>query len=110
MADENPYESPQTTAKPRSAHPVVLLWCLVTVFGSSALGGMIGLGIGAGLGTFKPNYYRTIFSTPDDENFDAIAVGIGQGLTQGIVFGAVVGLAIAALFLWYNSRVSRRDR
>lgn len=108
MSSENPYASsklPSDTVSSTSAAP--LLWSVVTVFGSTLVGGAIGLGVGLLLGTLLPDYYRSVFSNGGDQNFDPVAVGIGQGLTQGIVFGAVIGLAIVAMFYWHRLRTVR---
>lgn len=90
MTSDNPYSSPQQSNRP--ANPSLLLWTIGAVFGSAFVGGTIGLGLGAALGTFSPGYYRSVFSIGDSRNFDPLAVGIGHGLTLGVVFGAIVGL------------------
>jgi hypothetical protein len=80
------------------------MWTLGTVFGAAFAGGVLGLMIGAALGTFAPGYYRSVFASGNSANFDPVAVGIGQGLTQGVVFGGLIGLALVAMFYWYRSR------
>ena len=65
----------------------------------------IGGGIGWGLGTFAPGYYRSVFSAGNKPWFDPVAVGVGQGLTQGTTGGVIVGLIVVALFVWRDSRV-----
>ena len=109
MAADNPYNSPKTVVIATASSPMSLLWSAATVFGSAFLGGLIGLGIGAALGTFVPGYYRSVFSNGGDPNFDPIAVGIGQGLTQGVVLGGIIGLLLVAMFYWYGSRSARVD-
>lgn len=83
MNDENPYDAPQVAAVARSAHLASLLWGVIAVFGCACLGGILGLGIGAALGSIVPGYYRSVFRGGADAHFDPIAVGIGQGLTPG---------------------------
>jgi hypothetical protein len=107
MATDNPYDSPKNVTVATAFSPAPLLWSVVAVFGAAFSGGLIGLGIGAALGTFVPGYYRSVFSRGNDPNFDPIAVGIGQGLTQGVVFGGVIGLLLVAMFYWYRSRSLR---
>ena len=85
-----------------------LLWSVVTVFGSAIFGGLIGIGIGTAMGMLIPGYYRSVFSTGGEPNFDPVAVGIGQGLTQGVVFGGIIGLILVAMFYWYRSRSAHR--
>ncbi|WP_442506730.1 hypothetical protein SH528x_005590 [Novipirellula sp. SH528] len=103
MADDNPYDSPQSelTTEPS---PRLLLWSVATVFASALIGGGMGLSIGAALGAFAPGYYRSVFSTGDSPVFDPVAVGIGQGLTQGIVVGGLIGLALVAMYYWFRAR------
>jgi len=81
-----------------------LIASIAAVFGSAFLGGLIGLGIGAALGTFVPGYYRSVFHGGDNPQFDSVAVGIGQGLTQGVVFGGVVGVVLVWMYYRYQSR------
>ncbi|QDV27578.1 hypothetical protein Q31a_59700 [Aureliella helgolandensis] len=102
MSGDNPYNSPQNDAIP-PAPPRLLLWSLGAVFGAAGVGGVLGLLVGAGLGTFAPGYYRSVFAGGTSPTFDPVAVGIGQGLTQGIVFGGLIGLALVAMFYWYRS-------
>ena len=77
------------------------------MFGSAFLGGMLGLAMGAALGTFAPGYYRSVFVHGSDPNFEPLAVGIGLGLTQGAGFGAFIGLVLVGMFYWYRSRAQR---
>jgi hypothetical protein len=80
---------------------------LATITACTALLAVIGGGIGWGIGTFAPGYYRTVFRSGNEAWFDPISVGIGQGLGQGTAGGVVVGLAVVALFLWRDSRVRK---
>jgi len=109
MTTENPYDSPKAPTAATASSPAPLLWSVVAVFGSAVIGGLIGLGIGAALGSFVPGYYRSVFFGGSDPTFDPVAVGIGQGLTQGVVFGALIGLALVAMFYWYRSRSPRKN-
>lgn len=102
---ENPYAPPEAQSTPS---PVPLLYSIAGVFGSAILGGLIGMGIGAALGTFAPDYYRSTFFR-GDPNFNPFAVGVGQGLTQGLIGGALIGIALVALFYRYRLRVDQRQ-
>jgi hypothetical protein len=105
MIAENPYDPPKDAADlggSQSASP--LLWSVVTVFGSSLLGSILGLGTGAMIGTIAPGYYRAVFRNGNSADFDPLAVGIGLGMTQGCFLGGVVGLALVAMYYWYRSR------
>ena len=93
---ENPYEPPSAASVGRYVNPATLLWSAVAVFGCAGVGGVLGLGIGAALGAFVPDWDRSVFRGGADAHFDPIAVGIGQGLTQGVVFGGITGLVLSA--------------
>lgn len=108
MNASNPYESPEASGPSAEAAGRLLLWSVATVFGCVLLGGLLGLLIGAGLGSFAPGNYRSVFSHGSDPGFDPLAVGIGQGLTQGVVFGGFLGLAVVGMFHWLGAK--RRDR
>jgi hypothetical protein len=75
-----------------------------TITACTALLAAIGGGIGWGIGTFVPGYYRTVFRGGNEAWFDPISVGVGQGIGQGTAGGVVVGLVVVALFLWRDSR------
>ena len=107
MSSDNPYDSPNHVSSASGPSPIVLLWSVLTVFGTSILGGLIGMGIGAALGSFVPGYYRSVFARGTHPGFDPVAVGVGQGLTQGIAFGGIVGLVLVGLFYWYRLRSAR---
>jgi hypothetical protein len=83
----------------RSAVVTILICTLLLAF--------IGAGIGYGLGTLTPGYYRSVFVQGRQPWFDPVAIGIGQGLTQGTVGGVVVGLLLVALFTWRETRLRR---
>ncbi len=108
MTADNPYRSPKPVAIPPAATPSLLLWSAAAVFGCTILGGLLGLAIGAALGTLVPGYYRSVFSGGHLPGFDPVAVGIGQGLSQGVVFGGAIGLVLVAMFYWYRSRSAHR--
>jgi len=108
VSTENPYDSPKHATKVAASNPAPLLWSAVVVFGCTIAGAMLGLTAGAALGTFAPGYYRAVFFNGGEPHFDPVAVGIGQGVTQGTAFGAVIGLALVAMFYWYNTRLTRR--
>ena len=83
---------------------LVSLRSILFVIASAAACGAAGMLIGAALGAFVPNYYRSVFSNGDSSTFDPVAVGIGQGLTQGIGTGLAVGLALLAIHYWRQTR------
>lgn len=102
MNADDPYSTPTTESQPPK--PSLIFWSIGAIFGAAIIGGLVGLAVGACLGTYAPGYYRSVFRNGDALSFDPLAVGIGQGLTQGIVFGGVIGVAAVALFYWYRSR------
>lgn len=108
MINENPYDAPRDIVGP-SARLTPLLWSVAVVFGCAGLGGVMGLAMGAALGTFAPGYYRSLFQDGGEPHFDPVAVGIGQGLTQGTVFGGIIGLLLVAMWYWYHSRSTRES-
>ena len=110
MAIDNPYDSPKDATVVTASSPAPLLWSVLAVFGSTIMGGLIGLGIGAALGLLVPGYYRSVFFSGGDPDFDPVAVGIGQGVTQGVVFGGVIGLVLVGMFYWYCLQTARQER
>jgi hypothetical protein len=104
MSDDNPYDPSRERADAGKVGPSTLIASIAAVFGSAFLGGLLGLGIGAALGSFVPGYYRSVFGGGDNPHFDPVAVGIGQGLTQGVVFGGVVGVVLVWMYYRYRSR------
>jgi hypothetical protein len=104
---ENPYQTPQSDLGPPPPRPPRLIsWVegISIVLGATAACGLGGLGIGAALGTWVPNYYRSVFNASRRPDFDPVAVGIGQGLTQGIDAGLVLGLLLVAAIAWFRLR------
>ena len=67
---------------------------------------IIGAGLGYGLGTLAPDYYRSLLGGWSP-GFDPVSVGVGLGLTQGMAGGVVVGLAVVALLCWRETRLQR---
>jgi hypothetical protein len=63
---------------------------LATAIGLGTAGGAIGFG----LGKYAPSYYRAVFVTGRDPDFDPLAVGIGLGITQGMLGGLFVGSVV----------------
>mgnify|MGYP003338949454 CR=1 FL=1 len=68
--------------------------------------GLVGAGIGLLLGTFTPDYYRTVFRIPSQASIDPAQAGMGLGLTQGLAAGLTIGLVIVVTVAWYNSRMA----
>ena len=107
MTNDNPYDAPKVMPSAVTGSPAPLIWSVVTVFGSAMTGALLGLGVGAAIGRFAPNYYRSIFSNGGDPSFDPMAVGVGLGLTQGAGLGTLAGLILVALYYWYRTRTAR---
>lgn len=57
-----------------------------------------GAAIGFGIGAFSPGYYRRVFGSGKEPDFNPIDVGIGMGLSEGLMIGVFVG-ALFAVFL-----------
>jgi hypothetical protein len=83
---------------------------IATIVACTVLLAGIGGGIGWGLGTFAPGYYRSVFPSGNQPWFDPVSVGIGQGLTQGTTGGVILGVIVVALFAWRDSRVRPGER
>jgi hypothetical protein len=107
MSTDTPYQAAKHAVTSKANAPTTMLWSALVVFLCTVAGGMLGLAAGAALGTLVPGYYRAVFSSGGAPHFDPLAVGIGQGVTQGVGFGAVIGLALVAMYYWYNSRLNR---
>jgi hypothetical protein len=110
---DNPYHSPQhggSGAASAAGHLMTAAKGLAIVLATTVVGGLVGLGLGAALGVFVPDYYRSVFFGGRDPRFDPVAVGIGQGLTQGVVLGLVAGLAVVVIVCWYKTRLTRIER
>jgi len=104
MMSENPYHSPQDASAVSAPSPKLLIWSIVAVLSTSFVGGALGMAIGAAMGTWMPDYYRSIFSGGDAPHFNPLAVGMGQGLGQGVVFGGGVGMVLVFMFYRYRAR------
>jgi len=100
---ENPYQSPTDGT---SADRPAMTWGkgILIVFGTTTIGGLGGMAIGALLGLFLPSYYRSVFAGGTAPGFDPVAVGIGQGLTQGVTLGCLIGMVLVAAIIWYKTR------
>lgn len=79
---------------------------IATIIACTGIGG----GIGWGLGTFAPGYYRSVFPSGNQPWFDPVSVGVGQGLTQGTTGGVILGAIVVALLLCRDSCVHRNER
>ena len=103
---DNPYESPrhadESPAPSRASG--VSPGSVVFVIASTVVCGLGGAAIGAALGVFLPDYYRSVFSGGDSPHFNPVAVGIGQGLTQGLAAGLLGGIGLVAVHYWYRLR------
>jgi hypothetical protein len=75
---------------------IVLLWGITFA--------LIGGVIGATLGTFAPEYYRSVFHAGRSRDFHPLQVGIGMGVTQGLAIGVALALGVLALLVWRESR------
>jgi len=108
---DNPYQSPrhsdESFAPPRGGG--VSPGSVVFVVAATVVCGLCGAAIGAALGVFLPDYYRSVFAGGDSPHFNPVAVGIGQGLTQGLAAGLLGGIGLVAVHYWYRLRsVGRR--
>ena len=109
---ENPYDPPRQAGRSgdRPAPQLITLpKGLAVVLVTAVVGALGGLGIGAALGKFVPNYYRSVFMAGRHPDFDPVAVGIGQGLTQGLLLGVATGLVLVGIMCWYKVRLVRRS-
>lgn len=66
--------------------------------------GIVGAGAGFLLGTFAPEYYRSILRTGRERSFEPRSVGLGLGLGQGLSGGAVIGVGLVAFACWREER------
>lgn len=106
MAIENPYESPRHAEPLPGPKPHSLLRGGATVLLCTAIGGALGLLVGAALGQFLPDYYRSVIPGGNQPDFQPLAVGIGLGLSQGCGLGALCGVGLAGLQFWFRARSS----
>jgi hypothetical protein len=63
-----------------------------------------GAGIGYGLGTIMPDFYRATSPLGREPWFNPVHFGLGQGLTQGLVCGLAVGSVIVLAVSWHSAR------
>lgn len=106
---DNPYRPPQIPeedAPRRARDSVTLSQALLFVLAMTGGGALLGVALGALLGVFLPEYYRSVFDGGEKPGFNPLAVGIGLGLTQGAGFGAVVGSVLIGVFCWYKVKTS----
>jgi hypothetical protein len=71
--------------------------------------GIFGAVVGYALGTFAPDYYRTVFRIPPGVELDPVQTGLGLGVTQGLTAGLFIGLAIVVTVAWYESRATQNS-
>lgn len=88
---------------------MTLKQAILAVFICTVAFSLVGLSIGAGIGTFAPEYYRNIFTRGHDPSFDPLSVGIGLGITQGTSGGVVIGLIIVSLLCIRDIYVDPRN-
>jgi hypothetical protein len=63
--------------------------------------------LGYCLGTFAPDYYRSVISGGRLPNFNPRDVGVGLGCTQGLIVGLLAGALAIVLEAWRRWRVAR---
>lgn len=68
--------------------------------------GLFGAGVGLALGTFVPDYYRTVFGA-HAARLNPVHTGIGLGFSQGLGAGLVIGLIIVVVAAWSNTHRTR---
>ena len=88
---------------------MTLFKALATVVGTSIGFGIVGIGIGAFLGSFTPSFFR-LFLLRDLEEFNPLEIGIGLGLVNGLTWGLVIGVLVVGIVSWRETRMSRKDR
>ena len=81
---------------------------VITVASGAALAVLGGL-LGYAMGIFVPDYYRLVFRSHPDVQFDPAQVGLGLGLTQGLAAGLFIGLVIVVAVAWFRSRQAIRS-
>ena len=67
---------------------------LVFVVATGSAFGIAGGLIGAVIGSLAPSYYRTVFSSGGNPDFDPLQIGVGLGTSQGLVIGTAVAVAL----------------
>jgi hypothetical protein len=70
-------------------------------------GALIGVGIGYGVGTVIPAYYRAIMHPAIRGDVDTVTFGMGLGLVQGGLIGVAVSIVAYVLILatlWVQQR------
>ena len=75
----------------------------------AAVGAILGVLIGTGLGIWAPGYYRAVFHDGFSPEFQPLQVGIGLGLTQGLGTGLVVGLLMVIGQHWAGWRTIKQS-
>ncbi len=80
---------------------------IILVLGCMAACGAIGAGVGLAIGTYLPSAYRAMFA-PVEPGFSPTEMGIALGLPQGLGLGAFVGVALVAILVWREVRLSER--
>ena len=108
---ENPYDSPALPAEDDHSHESPakhpgfgLEQFTKFVVVMTAVGAIVGTLIGLLLEVFAPDYYRAVFASGNQANFNPIAIGIGLGVTQGALMGLVADLVLVVSYCWYKVR------
>jgi hypothetical protein len=70
---------------------------------------IVGTLLGYCIGTFAPDYYRSVVSGGRLPNFNPRDVGVGLGCTQGLIVGLVAGALAVVLQAWRRWRVANWD-
>jgi hypothetical protein len=81
---------------------------LGTIAGCAFIGACFGGSLGYGLGRFVPGYYRSVFPSAENPNFDPVGVGLGLGVSQGTAFGAFIGLGLVTVLALRESRLNAK--
>jgi len=87
-----------------SLRPIQCVWVLTYVVGFGIALAGIGTYIGYAIGTFIPDYYRTVFIGGEEPGFKPVDVGIGLGCSEGLMVGVVIGAVFALILTWRRSR------
>lgn len=111
FTDDSPYASPRMLhddelgpARRELLPASMLLRGLLTIAGSGAVFGVLGLVIGLGIGAFLPDYYHAVFNS---SSLNTVHVGIGLGATQGLATGLGIGCLVVIVTAWRQRGAER---
>jgi hypothetical protein len=68
---------------------------------------LVGVGLGAAMGYFAPDYYYATLPRDIRFSLDPVHIGIANGVNMGLFSGIVIGLIIVAIVTYYELRSAR---